>query len=58
LSNNLQENIRCIIYRNEHKLKRVTKGVYLYLGADTADLILHNNTDHPWLDNKAHTGGN
>lgn len=74
LPNNLQEKIRCVIYRNEHKLKRVTKGVYLYLGSDTAGLILHGDgrkleeiednsidsiiTDHPWSDKKAHKSGN
>ena len=74
LPNNLKEKIRCVIYRNENKLKRVTKGVYLYLGAETAGLILHGDgrkleeiedssidsiiTDHPWSDKKAHKSGN
>lgn len=73
LPNNLKEKIRCVIYRNNN-LKRVTKGVYLYLGAETAGLILHGDgrkleeiednsidsilTDHPWSDKKAHKSGN
>lgn len=73
IPNNFKEKIRCVIYRN-NKLKRVTKGMYLYMGANSAGLILHGDgrkleeiednsidsilTDHPWSDKKAHKSGN
>lgn len=71
--NFLKEKIRCVIYRNDN-FKRVTKGAYLYTGANSAGLIIHGDgrkldeiednsidtiiTDHPWEDKKAHKSGN
>ena len=73
--NFLKDKVRCVIYRDKkNRLKRVTKGVYLYTGENTAGLILHGDgrkleeiednsidtiiTDHPWSDKKAHRSGN
>ena len=73
LPNNFEEKVRCVIYRDS-KLKRVTKGVYMYSGENTAGLIIHGDgrkldeiedgsidliiTDHAWSDAKAHKSGN
>lgn len=75
IPNNFEEKVRCVIYRDKkQRLKRLTKGLYLFTGKSTAGLIIHGDgrkldeiedksidtiiTDHPWSDKKAHKSGN
>lgn len=70
-----EESIRCAVYRDKKgRFKKVTKGMYMLVGKNTASLLLKGDsrqlgeiedesidtiiTDHPWSDSKAHKSGN
>lgn len=73
IPNHFEEKVRCVILRDKN-FKRVTRGLYMYTGANTAGLIIHGDgrkleeiednsidliiTDHAWKDTKAHKSGN
>ena len=40
IPNHFEEKVRCVILRDKN-FKRVTRGLYMYTGANTAGLIIH-----------------